>query len=116
VQVGKHDTIHALWEDSTETITEAVVSEAVLAGVETEVVLGEEDLLLVEAGVETEVTGLCSTLPAAIVENLVRYLSGPQTANRFIAAIVLKKWEMAAGKREGLMTGPVLLRLKADRI
>ncbi len=47
----------------------------------------EEDLLLVK----TEADAKCSKQSVATAEKNVRYLSGQQTASRFIAVSVLKK-------------------------
>lgn len=61
--------------------------------------LVEEDLHLAEAevliGVEIGATGLCLRLFAATAAKNVKFLLGPQTANLFTAANVLKKWVMA---------------------
>ncbi len=69
-----------------EVLTEATgVAEARLAGA----------ILVEKVSIEVEIvaeTGQCSKLLAATVEKSAKYLLGPQTANRFIAATVLRKW------------------------
>ena len=100
MQVGKHD-------------TGTVV---VLAVAEAEEVLVVEDLLL-EA--DEEMTGeiaKCLMLLAATAERQPKYLSDPQTASRFIAAIVLRKWVGGTTDRQttdqDLTTEPGLPRHK----
>jgi adenylyl- and sulfurtransferase ThiI len=57
--------------------------------VEVEADLEAEDLLLEAAVVGTE---KCFRLFAVTAEKNAKFLLSPQTVNRFIAAIVLKKW------------------------
>jgi len=119
--VGKHDTIHGLWETLIETTIEAVGTVAALAVAEGVAASEVEDLLLAEAGVTIEETEKCLMLPAATVENRAKFLLDPQMVNLFTAAIVLKRW---AEEATGLLTTDqdltiellVLLRYKADRI
>jgi hypothetical protein len=116
-----YGTMHELWETSTETIDQPEDSVAVLAVAADAADLEAADLLLAEAGVTIEETEKCLTLPAAIVEKLARFLSDPQTVNRFTAAIVLRKWaEEATGHQttdqDLTIEPPVLLRHKADLI
>jgi hypothetical protein len=91
-----------------DTVVVLAVVEGVVASPEV------EDQVLV--GAETEVTDKCSMPLVVTAESRARYLSGLQTVNRSIVATVLRKWEMAAGKREGLMTGLVHPRNKVDLI
>ena len=90
-----------LWEILTGT------TEDQAASVEADLTVGatvegshEEDLLLVgveaSTGVETEEIDQCIRPLAATAEKSVKCLLDPQTVNLSTAAIVLKKWEMAA--------------------
>lgn len=93
----------------------------VLAMAETGADLVEEDLLLAEAEALIEVgiaeIGQCTKLPVATAEKSAKCLSDPQTVSPSTAAIVLKKWEMAADPIQGdLMTEIVHLRRRVDRI
>jgi len=87
-----------------------------LAVVEAGVVLAEaEDLPLVGAGA---VTAKCFQPSAVTAKKSARFLLNPQTANRCIVAIVLRKWAGGAIDRLlidlDLTTGlPVPLNLKA---
>ena len=90
----------------------------VSAEAEAVVVLAEEDLLLAELEVET---AKCFQQSAVTAEKSARFLLDPQTASRFIAAIVLKKWVTEATDPRmtdpGLMTEhPVLPKHKVDPI
>jgi hypothetical protein len=49
-----------------------------------------------------EATGLCTKPLAATVEKSAKYLLDQQTASRFIAAIVLRKWEVEDRIRRAL--------------
>jgi hypothetical protein len=94
-----------------ETITEVEAVLAVVASIE--VVTGAdseaEDLLLVvdEADSADEMTGAhvrCLKLPAVTAEKIVKYLLGQQTASRFTAVIVSKRWVMEEEKCPDVQT------------
>lgn len=96
------------WEISTETTGGQADSAAVLA---------EAVDVADFPAAGTGATDKCLMLLAVTAERRARYPSGLQTASRFIAAIVLRKWVMVVEAiREGSTTGPVHPKGKADRI
>ncbi len=80
--------------------------------VDTAVFREEVDRLSVRTGAGAR----CLKPFAATAGRNAKYLSDPQTANRFIAAIVLRKWAEEGLTQEGLMTDPEPPRPKVDPI
>jgi len=96
-------------------VTGAADTAAVLTAAEAGVVLADEAGGLLSVRIEADAR--CLKQFAATAKKSARFLLDPQTVNRFIAVIVLKKWVVAEEAiHGGLMTGAVLPKLKVDRI
>jgi len=107
----------APWEILAEMTDQQEDIVVVLAVVGEDLVDSQEEDHLLEAEI-VEATGQCLKLCAATVEKSVRCLLDQLTANRFIAATVLRKWEAGDQIREGrkgpILEHQVLIKVKAS--